>query len=313
MPDTTPVTGLHTPITNIAPSESTVIAPRISPGSTGFGDEVEADESGLVEAVDRTELESSLESAEEFVVPDLSGLEDIGVASFGPPSMFEAVIGTDERVRITNTKQYPWRVTASLLITAADNTQYIGTGWFISPRTLITAGHCVFIKHSGISARDGWVKKIQVMPGRNGSEAPFGGLTSTEFWTVKGWGEQGLEIYDYGAIILPSAFAQELGHFAFGVFEDEKLLASTANIAGYPGDKPSGTLWYDNRGVGSVNPDKVFYAADTAGGQSGAAVYIFHEGQRTGIAIHAYGGNTANSGTRISSQVFANLEAWKRT
>jgi glutamyl endopeptidase len=313
MPDTTPVTGLHAPITNIAPSESTVTAPRLSPGSTGFGDEAEADESGLVEAVDRTELEASLESAEEFVAPDLSGLEDIGVASFGPPPQFEAVIGTDERVRITSTKQYPWRVTASLLITAADNTQYIGTGWFISPRTLVTAGHCVFIKHSGVAARDGWVKKIQVVPGRNGSEAPFGGLTATEFWTVKGWGEQGLEIYDYGAIILPSAFAQELGHFAFGVFEDERLLASTANIAGYPGDKPRGTLWYDNRGIGSVNPDKVFYAADTAGGQSGAAVYIFHEGQRTGVAIHAYGGNTANSGTRISSQVFSNLEAWKRT
>ena len=91
------------------------------------------------------------------------------------------------------------------------------------------------------------------------------------------------------------------------------MLAATANIAGYPSDKPRGTLWYDDRKVGSVNPDKVFYAADTAGGQSGAAVYILHEGQRTGIAIHAYGGNTANSGTRVSSQVFSNLEAWKRT
>jgi len=313
MPDPTPVTGLHTPITNIAPSESTVSGPRLSPGSTGFGDEFEVDESGLVEAVDRTESAAGLESVEEFVAPDMSGLEDIGVASFGPPLMTEAVIGTDERVRITNTKQYPWRVTASLLITAADNNRYIGTGWFISPRTLITAGHCVFIKHSGIAARDGWVKKIQVMPGRNGSDVPFGGLTATEFWTVKGWGEQGLEIYDYGAIILPSAFPQELGHFAFGVFEDDFLRAATVNIAGYPGDKPSGTLWYDNRNVGSVNPDKVFYAADTAGGQSGAAVYIFHEGQRTGVAVHAYGGNTANSGTRISSQVFSNLESWKRT
>jgi V8-like Glu-specific endopeptidase len=156
------------------------------------------------------------------------------------------------------------------------------------------------------------VKKIQVMPGRNGTEVPFGGLTATEFWTVQGWGEQGLENYDYGAIILPSAFPQDLGHFAFGVFEDLTLLAATANVAGYPSDKEKGTLWYDFRKVGSVNPDKVFYAADTAGGQSGACVYIFHNGQRTGVAIHAYGGATANSGTRISSQVFTNLEAWKR-
>lgn len=313
MPDTTPVTGLHTPITNIAPTESTVVAPMLSPGSSGFGDEVVVEEGAPVEPVQRIEMEGALEGAFEFTVPDLSGLEDIGVASFGAPPQLEAIIGTDERVQITNTRQYPWRINASLLITAADNSQWIGTGWFVSPRTLVTAGHCVFIKNSGVPGRDGWVKKIQVMPGRNGTDLPFGGISATEFWTVQGWGDKGLENYDYGAIILPSAFPQDLGFFAFGVFEDATLLKSTVNIAGYPGDKPKGTLWYDHREVGSVNTDKVFYAADTAGGQSGACVYIFNEGQRTGVAIHTYGGNTANSGTRISSQVFANLEAWKRT
>jgi glutamyl endopeptidase len=311
MPDGTPVTGLHTPITNTPPSESVVAAPQLSAASSGFGDEAAISATALVEAVERPE--AGFESAEELTAPDTSGLVDIGVASFGDAPQFEAVIGTDERVEITNTKQFPWRVNASLLITAADNSQWIGTGWFISPRTLVTAGHCVFIQHSGIPGRDGWVKKIQVMPGRRGTEVPFGAITATEFWSVKGWGEKGLENYDYGAIILPSAFPQDLGHYGFGSFADAELLASTANIAGYPGDKPKGTLWYDNRKVGSVNPDKVFYAADTAGGQSGAAVYVLREGQRIGVAIHTYGGNTANSGTRISSQVFSNLEAWKRS
>lgn len=311
MPDTTPVTGLHTPITNIPPSESTVLTSQVSPGSLGFGDELALDQGGLVEPVQHAEL--VMESAVETTAPDLSGLVDIGVASFGAPAQLEAVIGTDERVKITTTRQYPWRVNASLLITAADNSQWIGTGWFISPRTLVTAGHCVYIKHSGVPGRDGWVKKIQVMPGRNGNELPFGGLTATEFWSVKGWGDSGQENYDYGAIILPASFPDDLGFYGFGVFEDQQLLASTANIAGYPGDKPKGTQWYDNRQIASVNPDKIFYAADTAGGQSGACVYVVVDGKRTGVAIHTYGGNTANSGTRISSQVFANLEAWKRT
>jgi hypothetical protein len=35
--------------------------------------------------------------------------------------------------------------------------------------------------------------------------------------------------------------------------------------------------------------------------------------RRIGVAIHAYGGATANSGTRISAEVFANLENWKRS
>lgn len=312
MADTTPVTGLHTPITNIAPTESTVTAPIVSAGSIGFGDEVAVEEGAVAEPVHRMEMEANFESGVEFTAPDLSGLDDIGVASFGSPPALESILGTDERVQITQTKQYPWRVNASLLITAADNSQWIGTGWFISPRTLVTAGHCVFIKNSGVAGRDGWVKKMQVMPGRNGTELPFGGITATEFWTVQGWGNRGLENYDYGAIILPSVFPQDLGHFGFGVFEEAKLLQSTVNIAGYPGDKTKGTLWYDSRKVGSVNPDKVFYAADTAGGQSGACVYVFHQGQRTAVAVHAYGGATSNSGTRISSQVYTNLESWKR-
>jgi hypothetical protein len=40
---------------------------------------------------------------------------------------------------------------------------------------------------------------------------------------------------------------------------------------------------------------------------------MIRSGRRLGIGIHAYGGATANSATRISSQVFANLTAWKRS
>jgi glutamyl endopeptidase len=304
-------TGLHTPITNLAPTESLIGDPLLSSGSPGEGELSPLDESGLTET-GFIVRESALEGGPVFDVPDLTGLPDIGVASFGAPALLESVIGTDERRQVVNTTQFPWRAMASLLITTAANTQYIGTGWFISPQTLITAGHCVFIKGSDRPAENGWVKKIQVMPGRNGNTLPFGGITATEFWTVQGWGDRGHENYDYGAIILPAPFAQPLGTFSFGVFSDQTLRQAIANVAGYPGDKPPGTLWYDNRRVGSVNPDKVFYAADTAGGQSGGPVYIIQNGQRIGIGIHAYGGGTSNSGTRISTQVFRNLEAWKR-
>lgn len=302
-----PLLGPHTPITNNPASETTIVEPMLSPGSIGLGDLTPTAPAALFEYV---EVEVA-ELAAAAPVLDTSALADASLASFGGGAQLETVLGTDERVRVKNTTQYPWRINASLLITAADGSQWMGTGWFISPRTLVTAGHCVYIKGEQ-PTRNGWVKKIQVMPGRNGSELPFGSLTATEFWSVKGWGDEGREIYDYGAIILPAAFSSDLGYYGFGVFDDEALLASTVNIAGYPGDQASGTLFYDHREVGSVNPDKVFYAADTAGGQSGACVYTLHEGQRVGVAIHAYGGTTSNSGTRVSSQVFANLRSWMR-
>ena len=244
-----------------------------------------------------------------FTAPDTTNLRDIGEASFG--ISLEIVHGADNRIQITNTDVYPWRVHASLLITAADNSKWIGTGWFIGPHTLITAGHVVHIKNSGVPGRDGWVKNIVVMPGRNGSTLPYGAITSNSFRSVTGWINNGNENYDYGAIILSRDLGNVTGWFGFGVYSDSDLLASTGNISGYPGDKPAGTQWYDFHKIASVNSRKVYYDIDTAGGQSGSGVYRIINGGRYGIAIHAYGGTTTNSGTRIVTPVFDNLRAWK--
>lgn len=265
-----------------------------------------------------------------LTAPDTTGLLNIAEASFGmltpgtqpgteaPHELFppesravqESVIGTDDRIQITNTSSYPWSVHASLRITAVDNSIWIGTGWFIGPHTLVTAGHVVFIYAPG-TTRHGWVRSIQVMPGRNGSSLPFGSVTSTDFRSVGGWTQSGDENYDYGAIRIPTELGNTVGWFGFGVYSDSDLLASTANISGYPGDKPTGTQWYHSRQVASVNSRKVYYATDTAGGQSGSAVYRMISGARYGVAIHAYGGATANSGTRIIRPVYDNLLAWK--
>lgn len=248
-------------------------------------------------------------AADAFTAPDTSKLSDIGAASFGPTP--ETVHGPDNRVKISATGTYPWRVHASLLITAADNSQWIGTGWFIGPRTLVTAGHCVHIKGSGVAGRDGWVRRIQVMPGRNGNTLPYGSVTATSFKSVTGWTGSGNAEYDYGVIILPTPLGNSTGWLGFGNFSDADLLASVGNISGYPGDKPSGTQWYDARRIASVSARKVHYDIDTAGGQSGSAVYRIVNGQRYGFAVHAYGGGTTNSGTRINAQVYNNLVAWK--
>ncbi len=236
---------------------------------------------------------------------------DIGNASFGFGP--ETVHGMDDRVQITSprTGNYPWRAHCSLLIKAADNSNWIGTGWFISPNVLITAGHVVFINGSGVPGRDGWVNQIRVIPGRDGASKPYGEAVSGTFYSVRGWTEQANPEYDYGAIILDTPLGNRTGWFGFGVYSDNELENVTANISGYPGDKPSGTQWYGARRVDSVGPRKVFYDIDTAGGQSGSAVYRIKGGSRYGIAVHAYGGAVVNSGTRINRAVFDNLKAWK--
>jgi V8-like Glu-specific endopeptidase len=309
--------GGHTPVSNLAAEAGRAEAVKAAlskPPSEGTNPKtIQPRETGIENVKDfklREVTPGSL--AELYTVPDTSKLRDIAEASFGPPPpVAETVHGPDDRVQITNTAVYPWRVHASLLITARDGSQWIGTGWFIGPHTLMTAGHVVHIKNSGVPGRDGWVRSIDVMPGRNGNSLPYGTVKSSSFRSVTGWTNNGDENFDYGAIILPTNLGNTTGWLGFGVYSDTDLTNAVGNIAGYPGDKPSGTLWYDARRIASVNARKVFYDIDTFGGQSGSAVYRIINGGRYAIAIHAYGGATNNSGTRIVKPVYDNMVAWK--
>jgi glutamyl endopeptidase len=314
-----PPSGPHTPVTNKTTEAAPLIQPVSAPSNLGTKGGTATPNANGVESIPRPESMPDMSAAGPQQAPDTSMLLDIGLASFRRPEeareVFETIHGPkDDRVRIKDTGKFPWRVHASLLITAADNSPWIGTAWFIGPRTLVTAGHCVYITNSDVPGRNGWVKSIRVMPGRDASTLPFGFVNADKFWTVKGWTDSGNENFDYGAIVIPENLGDQVGWFGIGVYADTDLTATVGNISGYPGDKrdPSGTQWYDTRQIASVNPSKVFYDIDTMGGQSGSAVYRIIDGKHIGIAVHAYGGATHNSGTRINNAVYDNLTAWNQ-
>lgn len=308
------VQNLHAPVANHPGYEAvekmhTSISQPGSVGSAGHSNRVHE---GMGEVKGHEKTVGML--SELFTAPHTGQLRDIGEASFGEPQpLARTVHGPDNRVQITNTPGYPWCVHASLLITAADNSQWIGTGWFIGPHTLVTAGHVVFIKGSGVPGRDGWVKNINVMPGRNGASLPFGSVMSNNFRSVTGWtnSPSGDENFDYGAIIVPTNLGDTVGWFGFGLYSDADIVASTGNISGYPGDKPAGTQWYDHHKIASVNGRKIFYDIDSFGGQSGSALYREINGNPFAMGMHAYGGATTNSATRIVQDVYNNMVAWK--
>lgn len=224
----------------------------------------------------------------------------------------ESVIGTDERVRITNTAEYPWRCICSLLMTANTGAMYIGTGWLVAPRLLLTAGHCVFM-----SDENGWVSKIEVIPGRDADQRPYGSVVATDFRSTVGWTQSGDSNYDYGVIMLPEAnrLGDQLGWFGYASRADDYLPGITINLAGYPGDGGpagvDGTQWYDSRRIESVEERQITYVADTYGGQSGAPVWeMTSDGSRYGVAIHTFGTSVHNGGTRITGEVFDNIVTW---
>ena len=150
MPEGIEVQGKDTPVSSFDVGDES-IADEIS---TGEDDQVEKTPRSGFEKIEGyrppsppTHSEFSPESVGDVLsVPDeTTQLPDIGEASFGPPDARpETVHGADDRFQITNTALTHGGLHASLRITAADNSLWIGTGWFVGPRLLVTAGHVVY-------------------------------------------------------------------------------------------------------------------------------------------------------------------------
>jgi V8-like Glu-specific endopeptidase len=235
-----------------------------------------------------------------------------------PP--FESVIGGDDRSRILDTDLAPWRMICALRMRGPGGAGAIGTGWFVGPKTVVTAGHCVFSNYFF----GGWASTIEVIPGlngRNGDARPYGSVSSTRFSSVDRWIDTEDADFDVGCIHLDQDVGNEVGWFAVGALSPDELESFLVNVSGYPSDRGDGYEQYHNRNrVLRVSDRRVFYEVDTYGGQSGGPVWI-HEAEDApplAIGIHAYGvggtptdfGITANSAPRIIPEVLETITGW---
>jgi V8-like Glu-specific endopeptidase len=221
----------------------------------------------------------------------------------------EVIIGRDDRVRLTNTRDVPWRRVCALRITFPSGAVYRGSGFLIGRRAVATAGHCVYLHNQG-----GWARSVEVIPGANDAQRPFGSVMSSSLRSVAGWVSQRKPECDYGCIVLPAgAFNNHnLGAFGFAAFSAQDLKAQAAVMAGYPGDKPFAQLWGMARKIKRVNLKTLVYDIDSMGGQSGAPVYIKRNGMRYVVGIHNYGDQQGNSATRITPEVYRVLNLWSQ-
>jgi len=224
------------------------------------------------------------------------------------------VIGQDERIRVRNTQEYPFRAIAWLLITFSGNVQYSCSGWFAGPQTVVTAGHCLY--EHGL----GWATSVGVYPGRSRNSTPFGGeiAYTSQLRSVAGWVDAANHRYDYGAIILKNSWKETVGYFGFYHPSKSELQNRDAALYGYPADKPEGTQWGMTGTIQGMTRSKLFYDADTFGGQSGSAVWYRYRARCNpcAVGVHGYGTGFSpyadfNSGVRISRQVFNNLYQWR--
>ncbi len=272
---------------------------RMEPGSAGT--------IGSVEAAPGFDAAKVLAAASPFVqeVPvtkELEALPDAGALEFAAPP---TVCAADDRVRVSPATGIPWQLNCQLIITMGNGNGSRCTGWFIGPRTVMTAGHCVFSHGNG-----GWARQIEVIPAMDATSRPFGSQSSGALRSVNGWTNSANPEYDYGAIILPNtSLGHRTGWFGFASLNDSSLRGMIANNSGYPGDKPFGTQWFNSDPISGVSARRIEYMIDTAGGQSGSAVWRYLNGQRHAVGIHGYGG-CPNKAVRINQEVY-NMLTWK--
>jgi V8-like Glu-specific endopeptidase len=243
---------------------------------------------------------------------------DAASGAFG----LERVFGTDDRTLVPATSDAPWRWSAALRIRARDGQRFVGTGWFIGPRTLVTAGHCVYMHDHG-----GFAESIEVIPALDGTKRPFGSVVSRDLKSVEGWTKKRNSDFDYGAIVLDGDVMKDVGAFAYAPAADALLSGANINVSGYPADRDGAMRQYFHaRKVIRISSRRVYYHVDTFGGQSGSAAWVTVDRAaatqlgvdvpagakeaRVVVAIHTAGSLLSNFATRITADVAANLKKW---
>lgn len=247
-------------------------------------------------------MQEELDRPTNLQMPDAAEQPDDG----GPSA--KVIVGPDDdRLRIKDTRQFPWRCHCSLAIRYTDGRSDEGTGFLIGRRTVLTAGHCVFSHaHGGAAAA------IRVTPGRDGDTEPFGSVGAIGFDSVDGWTQtqHPNPAFDYGVLFLPPDFIPPaFGALSCEALPDASLSGLEAVIAGYPVEK-RGALCWNGGPINQVAPRFLGYPIDTTPGQSGAPVWTARNRQARVVGIHIKGIEGGNLGVRINNSVLATIRTW---
>lgn len=239
-----------------------------------------------------------------------------------------SVQGTsDDRQPVLDTSPFPYQSIACLELWGQAPRSARGTAWLMGPRILLTVAHNLYSPFFSKNQKDfAWARKVEITPGRTKGVSGFGKCRATALAIPRAYYEGGKKAigseHDFGAILIGKPFAKKLPDLRALTIVDPKLLVNHGvTVCGYPVslladesiEVTEPTQYEAEGGVDMVSPSGgvAYYQIDTSSGQSGAPIYLMHEGMYKAVGIHTYGKpKKSNHGTLITERVFRLIEQW---
>ncbi|MHA1821179.1 MAG: CARDB domain-containing protein [Promethearchaeota archaeon] len=217
----------------------------------------------------------------------------------------KSVFGSDDRTKITDTTEFPYRTVVKLYMTFGGN-NYIGSGAMIDGKHVLTAGHCVY------DSEHGWAESITIVPAKNGPTQPFGSASWTRLRTLRGWVNDQSSEYDLAVITLDKDYGTSIGWMGRITRDpDSSLYSGTIHTAGYPGDLDSGEyMYYCSSQNGWADENNHFFYLDVMGGQSGSPTWTIYNSDPYILSVVAYSSTYYNFGTRLNRYNYFLINNW---
>ncbi len=221
----------------------------------------------------------------------------------------ENAVGSDDRIRVANTQQYPWNTVCYVSFTNL-GVRYRGSAFIVSPYVALTAGHNVYDADYSSWSYDFLIVPGQYQPSKDGPVyRPYGTQYAAELHTNSAYLPEGDFKYDYAAVMFDKPFSS-ISTFMPVEFDSTP---TRINVVGYPlqvqDEFNSQAMWRSSSSVYATDDRIIYYTADTSGGNSGGPVYL--DSLRV-VGIHTFGyvDVDLNGGTRLVSSNENTITQW---
>jgi V8-like Glu-specific endopeptidase len=225
----------------------------------------------------------------------------------------QKVFKPDDRFPVLDTSAWPWRAACRVYSIFPDDLAAVGSGIFVGPRHVLTAGHVVYDDLDG-----GLADFVEVAPGYDYGYEPYGYARAIDIRVFRGWEED--EDFDYDLALITLGRNLGNGWLEVASLPDEEILAGETTTAGYPSDVGGTEAMYAAVGpIDEVDEQTLYFAGqlDVYFGQSGSGLWMDDpedpEGDPLVVGTISWSMSSTNGGPRITAEKAAYIASWIAT